>query len=98
MEMNDSDRRFIAQLEAMTLEAARRELASGTFGRPGSGNHTFASSWLAVKETEERDKRDARIESISRKALRNSSWANIIAISAIILSIIAILLPWLLKK
>ena len=98
MEMNESDKRFIAQLETMTLEQARRELASGTFCRVGSGNHTFASSWLAVKEAEERDKRDSRIESISRKALRNSSWANIIAISAIILSAIAILLPWLLKK
>ena len=89
--MNASDKKVIAQLEAMTLEQARRELASGTFGNPGSGNHTFASSWLDVKESGERDKRSDRSETISLKALRNSTWANIIAIIAIILSIIAVL-------
>ena len=98
MELNNSDRQFIAKLEAMTLEAARRELASGTFGRQGSPNHTFASSWLAVKEAEERDKHDARIEFISHKALRNSNWANIIAIIATIIAILAIILPLLMKK
>lgn len=59
MTLNASDKRVIAQLEAMTLEQARRELASGTFGPPTSANHHFASQWLAVKEGEERDRRDA---------------------------------------
>lgn len=98
MDLNNSDRQFIAKLEAMTLEEARRDLASGTFGRQGSPNHTFASSWIAIKEAEERDKRDDRIESISRNALRNSNWANIIAIIATIIAILAIILPLLIKK
>jgi len=96
--MSDSDKKFIACLDNMTLQQARRELAWGTFGNPGSPNHDFASQWLAVKEAEEQDKRDARIESISRKALHNANWANIIAISAIIIAIIAIILPLLIKK
>ena len=91
MELNESDKKVIAQLEAMTLEQARKKLASGDFGKQGSGNHDFASSWLSVKEAEERDKRSERSETISLKALRTSTWANIIAIIAIILSIIAIL-------
>jgi hypothetical protein len=57
--MSNSDKAFIAKIEAMTIEQARRELASGTFGRPGSPNHDFASQWIAVKEAEEHDKRDA---------------------------------------
>jgi hypothetical protein len=98
MEMNASDKEVIAQLEAMTLEQARREIASGTFGRPGSGNHDFASKWFTVKEAESRDKRDASVDSISRKALRNSNWANIIAFLAFLLSALAIALSWSLKK
>jgi type IV secretory pathway component VirB8 len=96
--LNNSDKEMIARLEKMPIEQARRELASGTFGAVGSPNHRFASSWLAVKEAEERDKQDAFNESISRKALRNSNWANIIAISAIVIAIIAIIVPLLIKK
>jgi uncharacterized protein YjaG (DUF416 family) len=86
-----------AQLEDMTLEQARREIASGKFGDPTTIVHNFASQWLMVKESEERDKRDALNVSISRKALRNSTWANIIAISATILSAIAIIIAWFTK-
>ena len=96
--MSDSDKKFIAKLEAMPLEQARRELASGTFGNIGSPNHIFASSWLVVKESENRDNQDLRIEFISRKALRNSTWANIIAIIAMIIAVMAIIVPWLMKK
>ena len=98
MEMSETDKVFIARLEAMSIEQARREIALGAFGRPGEPNHKFASSWLVVREAEERDKRDASTLSISRKALRNSNWANIIAISAIIIAIIAIIVPFLTKK
>jgi hypothetical protein len=98
VEMSDSDKNFIDRLEAMPIEQARREIALGAFGRPGSPNHSFALSWLSVNEAERRDKRDALTESISRKALRNSNWANIIAISAIIIAIIAIIVPFLTKK
>jgi len=58
MEKSDNDKQFIARLEAMTLQQARRELASGTYGALGSPNHNYASQWLLVKEAEEQDKRD----------------------------------------
>jgi len=93
--MNDSDRQVIARLEAMPLEQARREVASGNFGRPGSVNHGFASLWLSVKESEERDKREAESLSISRNALRISYAAIIIAIMAIIFPIVV---AWFTKK
>jgi hypothetical protein len=92
-----SDKSIIARLEAMSLEQARREFACGTFGAVGSPNHRVAFSWLAVKEAESRDSRESRLESMSRKALRNSNWANIIAIIAMILSAMAILVSWLIK-
>lgn len=88
---------MIARLEAMSLEQAKRELACGTFGAVGSPNHSDASSWLAVKEAESRDSHESRLESMSRKALRNSNLANIIAIIAMILSVIGVLVPWLIK-
>lgn len=90
-----NERYIIDQLNSMTINEARKAIASGKFGSPGRPDHAFALNWLAAKEAEERDSRDSRIESISRKALRNSTWANIIAISAIILSISAIALQWL---
>ncbi len=91
MEMNSSDKKFIAQLEAMSLEQARRELASGVFGKPGSGNHTFASSWLAVKEAESRDKREETMLSLTRSAKNIATAAMIIAIAASIIAIIGII-------
>lgn len=95
MTLNESDKKVIAQLEAMTLKQARKALASGTYGTPGSGNHDFASSWLSVKEAEEQDKRDLESLSISRKALRISYIAIIIATIAIVLPIVVM---WLMKK
>jgi hypothetical protein len=71
--MSDSDKKVIACLDNMTLEQARRELAWGTFGSPGSPNHDFASQWLAVKEAEERDKRDAETLDIAKDANRIAS-------------------------
>jgi hypothetical protein len=86
---------IIAQLEAMTLEQARREIASGKFGDPTSIVHNFASQWLMVKESEERDKRDAETLSIARSA-------KTIAIAAIIitaiLSILTIIIQLLIIK
>jgi hypothetical protein len=86
MEMSESDKKFIAKLEAMPLEQARRELASGTFGRVGSPNHSFALSWLAVKEAEFRDSREASFQRSMRRAVRID---RIIAMIAIIIAAIA---------
>ena len=76
MKISESDKIFIARLEAMPLEQARRELASGTFGNIGSPNHTFASSWLAVKEAELRDAREAETLSVSKEANSLAREAN----------------------
>jgi hypothetical protein len=96
--MNNKPPKTLACIDSMTLEEARRELASGTFGDLGSSTHSFALQWVLLREAEERDKRDSETLSISRKALRNSSWANIMAISAIIIAILAIIVPLLIKK
>ena len=93
-----TEKNIPACLDQRTLEQARRELEYGTFGEPGSPTHNFASRWLAVKEAEERDKRDNESLSISRKALRSANWANIIAIIAAIIAIAAIVIPLLIKN
>jgi hypothetical protein len=95
MDLNTSDKKVIAQLENLTLAQARRELASGTFGRPGSGNHDFASSWLSVKEAEERDKREAESLSISRRALSMAKIANIWAAIATLIATIAMYIAYI---
>jgi len=96
--MDAIDKDSIARLEAMTINQARKEIASGNFGVIKSPHHRFASDWLSAKEAEARDERDAITLSISRKALRNSNWANIIAISATIIAIMAIIIAWLTKN
>jgi hypothetical protein len=88
MELNESDKKFIARINSMSLEQARRQLAAGLFGKAGSPNYDFVSGLVAVKEAEARDEQESRIESMSRKALFNSRVANIIAIIAIVLSTI----------
>ena len=93
-----SEKHIPACMEQMTVKQMRIEFGYGKFGEPGSPSHNFASFWLAVKESEERDKRDNDSLSISRKALRNSNWANIIAAIAIIIAIAAIVVPLLIKK
>jgi hypothetical protein len=98
MELNESDKKFIARINSMSLEQARRQLAAGLFGKVGSPNYDFVSGLVAVKEAEARDEQESRIESMSRKALRNSKWANIIAAIATIIAIIAIVVPWIFKN
>lgn len=101
--MSNGDKKMIACLDNMTLEQARRELAWGRFGDPGSPNHDFASKWLEVKEAEERDNRDLDAISIAKEANKIASnaldtarknerwamWATIIAAIAIIIAAMA---------
>ena len=89
---------IINKLDSMTINEARNAIASGQFGSIGRPDRAFASEYLSSKEAEERDKREAESLSISRKDLRNSTWANIIAIIAMILSVITITLQWLSKN
>ena len=90
-----NEKYIIDKLQSMTIKEARRAIATGKFGSVGGKDHAFASNLLSAKEAEERDGLDFRIESMSRKALRNSTWANIIAIIAVTLSAIAIIIALL---
>lgn len=90
--------KIIKDLDAMTIDEARKAIAKGQFGSPGRPDRAFALEYLSSKEATLRDAREAESLSISRKALRNSNWANIIAIIAIILSIITIIFQWLDKN
>lgn len=67
--MNRHQKEMVNRLEAMSIEQARREIASGSFGDIGSPNHAFASSWLSVKEATLRDAREAKTASLARKLL-----------------------------
>jgi hypothetical protein len=86
--MNNAQREMTELLEAMSLEQARRAIASGSFGDVGSPNHEFCSSWLSAKESTAREEREEESLSISRKALRISIWATIIAAIALIVAAI----------
>ncbi len=85
---------FLQQLEAYDNELEVRERIA--HGQYNAQHQAIAQEWLRRKE-ESRSaaslaKRDAREEEtmyIARKALSNSNRANMIAISAIIFSVIA---------
>ena len=89
--MNNSDRKIIEALEAMPLAQARQEILDGKYGAMGSPNHLVASTWLSVKESVLREKRDAAI-------LRLQYWAIAIAIMATIIAAIAMMLPYLVRQ
>jgi hypothetical protein len=83
--MNNHEKEMIARLEAMPLNEARREIASGgtAFGNIGSPDHAFCSSWLGAKEATSNDKRTEETLLIAR-------WGIAIAIAALVLSVISI--------
>jgi len=88
--MNTTD-----ELEKLGEREVRKRLSNEGFGNPGSPRYTSVVDWLKGKEFEQAASLDARREdreeeslSISRKALRISYAAIIIAIMAIILPII----------
>ncbi len=74
--MNNHEKEMIARLEAMPLNEARRETASGAFGDIGSPNHAFCSSWLGAKEVTSNDKR-------AEETLLIARWGIAIAIAAL---------------
>jgi hypothetical protein len=100
MVQTESEKKFIAELEATPLKEARRKIASGDFGAIGSTSHTFVSSWLVIKEAEARDAREAETSSIAKEANSRTSAIDrftrravlkdrIIAIAAVIIAAIA---------
>jgi uncharacterized membrane protein len=91
---------IIETLKPMSSIEARQAIATGKIyvGAIDSLNYKLAFSLIEAKEAEERTARDSENLIISRKALRNSNCATIIAIIATIISIIAIMVPLLAKK
>lgn len=67
--MNRSDKKIADRIDAMSVEQARQEIASGAFGAIGSPNHRFALSWLSTREAALRDAREAEAVSLTRKLL-----------------------------
>ena len=72
---------MVSRLEAMPLDQARHEIATGAFGAIGSPNHAFCSDWLAAKEAAQRGTKEEETMRIARRA-------NKLAIAAMILSAI----------
>lgn len=82
-------------LEILGEDEVSQRLRNGGLGSPGSENYTFAQEWLRGKEREREDalntRREAREKeslSISRKAFWISVCAIIVAIAALLFSIL----------
>ena len=109
--MNGAFKHIFETLKPMSSIEARKAIASGeiSVGEVGSQAYKYAFDLIAAKEAEERAALDSESLTISRKALEiskkarsDAKWANIIAISAMLLIIataigIAIF-QWLTKK
>jgi len=83
--------RLIETLEKRGEQWVRQQMLEGLWA-PGTLNHGRVTVWLETKDAERRDAKDEESLSISRRALRNSNWANIIAAIATVLSVIAIII------
>ena len=66
--MRRHEKEMANRIDAMSIEQARREIASGTFGNIGSDDHAFASSWLSLKESSLINAKEAEMASILHKA------------------------------
>jgi len=86
--LNKNEQSMVEQLEAMTIEEARKALSEKQFGDIGSPGYLFCSSWLTAKEASLRDAREAESLSLSRKALIIAIIAMILSASAIIIQVI----------
>lgn len=85
---------FTVDLEILGEDEVRQRLRNGGLGQPGSEKYTFAQEWLRGKEREREDalniRRDARVKdglSMSRRAFWISVCAIIVAIAALVFSI-----------
>jgi hypothetical protein len=87
--MNETNKKFIADLEAMPFSEVRKSIKNGTLYKIGSPNHTLALSWLEGKEAELRDERESETLFISKSMRREVRKDRIIAIVAIIIAAIA---------
>lgn len=102
--MDSAKKAIKDEIDSMTIEQAR-EIVPIKYGTKNSEYHSFAEDCLAAKEAALRNARESEslsiskeANSIARKALHNSKWSNIIAITAIIIAIAAIIVAWLTKN
>jgi CHASE3 domain sensor protein len=86
---------MIKELQQLGEKTVKTRLLNGDYGQPLSINYECVNAWLSSTESERADARAEESLSISRKALRNSKWATVIAIIAIVLSTMtAIIIAW----
>ena len=57
---------IVDRIDAMSIEQARIEIASGTFGDIGSPNHKFADAWLSAKEKNLQNESEKMVKKSSR--------------------------------
>jgi hypothetical protein len=67
--MRRNQQEIAARIDAMPIEQARLEIASGTFGDIGSPNQLFAASWLSAKEKNLRDAGETNIKKPKKAAI-----------------------------
>jgi hypothetical protein len=86
---------FTVDLEILGEDEVRQRLQNEGFGQPGSQYYSSAQEWLRGKEREREDalstRREAREKeslSISRRAFWISVCASIVAIAALLFSIL----------
>lgn len=87
-----------AKYEELGEQEVRERLAAGRYGDSGFPPYDEVSLWLSTLDRQREEVRDKRIEAMSRKALRNSNWANILSAIAIITAIVAIIIACLIKN
>ena len=86
--MAEFEEKIICRLEALSETDARSAIIKGDFGdSPSHPVRRVADAWLAAKDSARRDAREERTLSIARLASRWALWANIIAITAIVIAI-----------
>ena len=94
--MDDND---LALLEKLGLEGVLAEMAKGEgrLGRPGSSIREEISHWIDLKRTERALASSALRDAREAETLKIAKCANIIAISAIILSAITAIIVTLIQ-
>ena len=78
--MRKNEKDIANRLDAMPIEQARIEIASGTFGDIGSPKHRFAESWLSAMEKNlkaETQKMDKKSSKMSFSLKSSSIWHEI---------------------
>lgn len=67
----------------------RLKLAQNEYGGPGTPGHAVASEWLRLKDEGRALVASAKRDARETRTLRLAMWANIIAITALIIAAIA---------